>query len=133
MCDHCGCRAFEPIADLTAEHERILALAWEVAERQDAAARAELLAILEGHVAQEEEGLYPLLVERERLSQHEVAALEDEHRVLDAAIRGPRFDRRAYYALAAHIEDEELELFPAAMLFFDEDDWAAISRTVQAR
>lgn len=27
MCDHCGCRAYPPIAELTAEHEAILALA----------------------------------------------------------------------------------------------------------
>lgn len=33
MCDHCGCRYFRAIAELTADHEQILELAWQVAER----------------------------------------------------------------------------------------------------
>ena len=32
MCDHCGCRAFAPIAELTADHEDILRRAWALAE-----------------------------------------------------------------------------------------------------
>lgn len=32
MCDHCGRRAFGPIAELSAEHETILLLAWPIAE-----------------------------------------------------------------------------------------------------
>ena len=33
------------------------------------------------------------------------------------------FDRPAYFGLAAHIEQEELELFPLAMFGFDDDLW----------
>jgi hypothetical protein len=41
------------------------------------------------------------------------------HDALAAAV----FDRPAFYALAAHIQVEEMELFPAAMLGFDDEEW----------
>lgn len=37
MCDHCGCRAYPPIAELTAEHVEILRLAEPLARQQDPA------------------------------------------------------------------------------------------------
>ena len=73
MCDHCSCRQFRAIAELSTEHEQIL----EVAS-----------ALIEG-----------------------------------------RFDRTMYFELAAHIEEEELELFPLAMFGFDDDDWAVLDAT----
>ena len=33
----------------------------------------------------------------------------------------------AYFALASHIEVEEMELFPAAMFGFDDDEWDAMA------
>lgn len=129
MCDHCGCRSFAEIAELTAEHERILDLAWRVAEHDDAAARAALLPLLAEHVAKEEQGLYPQLVDAGDLDSQVLAVLEAEHRSIDAQAAGPGWNRRAYYELAAHIEQEEMELFPAAMFSFDDDDWAALADT----
>ena len=126
MCDHCGCRSFAEISDLTAEHERILVLAWRVAEQRDEGARAELLPLLAGHVAKEEQGLYPQLVATGDLDHDVVAALEAEHTTIDAQATGTQWDRRAFYELAAHIEQEEMELFPAAMFGFDETDWAEL-------
>lgn len=129
MCDHCGCREYPAIADLTEDHEVILALAWHLAEANhdgapaDDDVRAELLAVLDLHVAKEETGLYPLLLEQGDLSFETSRTLEDEHRTLREALTGDAFDRRDYYALAAHIEEEELELFPAAMFAFDDDEW----------
>jgi hypothetical protein len=131
VCDHCGCRAFGAIADLTADHERILRAAWTLAEtplgdprRPELTAR--LLDVLDPHVEKEEQGLYPYLLEQGDLSPQAGAALEDEHVALRAALTGGRFDRRDYYALAAHIEDEEMELFPAAMFGFDDEVWDAL-------
>lgn len=133
MCDHCGCRAFPPIAELTADHETILDLAWTLAEapraggHPDPAVERDLLALLDRHVAKEETGLYPALVATGAVSVDEVSDLEAEHRVLRSSLTGGVFDRRDFYALAAHIEDEEMELFPAAMLGFDDEEWGATS------
>lgn len=131
MCDHCSCRSFAPIAELTAEHERILCLGWELAESartgdpRHPASREALVALLDAHGTKEETGLYPALLSTGGATTETVAALEQDHRDLHATLAAGRFDRRAFYALAAHIEEEEMELFSAAMLRFDEDDWAA--------
>jgi len=138
MCDHCGCRAYPPIAELTAEHEEILLLGWDVAEGPraggppDTDARRSLLALLDAHVAKEEAGLYPALLATGGVAEDQVAALEEEHRELRHRLAGPVFDRRAFFALAAHIEDEEMELFPAAMFGFDEEEWDAVSSVHRA-
>ena len=141
MCDHCGCRSFQPIAELTAEHEEILRLAWVMAEAGRAgvvpapSVRHDLLALLDLHVAKEETGLYPSLLASGGASIGEVAGLEAEHRDLRRSFTGATFDRSDFYALAAHIETEELELFPAAMLGFDEEEWNATGdahRTLEA-
>lgn len=133
MCDHCGCRSFGAISELSAEHDRILVLAWDVAEatRQGTApsdgARDQLLSLLERHVLKEETGLYPLLRAADSLDDDTSDALESEHRELDLLLTsGGRFDRLAYLALAAHIEQEEMELFPSAMFAFEDDDWDSI-------
>jgi hypothetical protein len=126
VCDHCGCREYEPIADLTVEHESILALAWELAESSGASSdqRDEHVALLDVHVAKEETWLYPELVATGDLLPASSATLEEEHRALRSTLFSGSFDRRDFYALAAHIEEEELELFPAAMFAFDDDEWA---------
>jgi hemerythrin-like domain-containing protein len=132
MCDHCGCRAFPPIAELTAEHEKILQRAWAVVEAERAgrtppASEVDaLVRLLDVHVRKEETGLYPELIARGDLSADQLAELEEEHRELHRALTAANFDRRAYYALAAHIEVEEMELFPAAMFGFDDEEWDAM-------
>ncbi|MGB3055614.1 MAG: hemerythrin domain-containing protein [Acidimicrobiales bacterium] len=137
MCDHCGCRAYAPIAELTAEHEEILTLAWSLVEatRQERQPDQEvvdhLLARLDVHVAKEEYGLYPELAELSGLGEAENAKLEEEHRVIRDAIVAGAFDHHAYYALAAHIEVEELELFSTAMFLFEDPEWSDLE-TVHA-
>lgn len=125
MCDHCGCRSFEPIAELTADHERILELAWSVAEGTDAdgAALRQLTALLDVHALKEELGLYPLLIGTGDLELEHCQALEQEHRDVHGELEHARFGRREYFALAAHIEEEELELFSAARFAFDDEEW----------
>ena len=132
MCDHCSCRSYGPIADLSREHEVILGHAWEVAEHRDPTGEhtAALLTVLDGHVRKEELGLYPWLSETGDLAQDALDRLEDEHREVRTAIVGGRFGRIEYYALAAHIEEEEMELFPAAMFAFDDDAWADLEHLV---
>lgn len=133
MCDHCGCRSFPPIAELTEEHERILALAWTLAEATRTArvwppgdAEA-LLALLEVHAAKEESGLYPELVQLDALSASDCGLLEHEHRAIRATLAASSFDRHDYYELASHIEVEETELFSAARFAFEEPEWDAMA------
>jgi hemerythrin-like domain-containing protein len=138
VCDHCGCRAFPPIAELTAEHEEILRLGWALAEATRTGVMVastdvgELVRLLDVHVRKEESGLYPELIERGALSESKLAELEEEHREIHHALASEAFDRGAYYALAAHIEVEEMELFPAAMLGFDDQEWDAMDSAHRA-
>ena len=132
MCDHCGCRAYPPVAELTAEHEEILDRAWQLAEADRAGgppapgAVDDLVRLLDVHVAKEETGLYPQLIVQDGLSAERLVELEGEHRELREALLSGAFDRRDFFALAAHIESEEMELFPLAMLGFDDDEWDAL-------
>ena len=73
MCDHCSCRQFPAIAELSEEHEAILGVAWELSE--------------EGRSSGADEGA------SERLLRM------------------------------------QLELFPAAMFGFEDDDWAVLDAT----
>jgi hemerythrin-like domain-containing protein len=82
--------------------------------------------LLTTHVVKEETGLYPLLRAAGTLDSSTSDELEAEHRELDARVDGGTFDRRADYALAAHIEHEEMELFPDAMFGFEDDAWDAL-------
>lgn len=138
MCDHCGCRAFAPIAELTADHEFILDLAWRVAEGEwpseeaHAEARRELNRFLDMHAVKEEIGLYPLLISTGDLSVELNEALEAEHRDVHDRLDRNEFDRRAYFALAAHIEVEELELFSVSQFAFGEEEWEEMEQAHHA-
>ena len=130
MCDHCGCRSYPAIAELTDEHDTILALAWEVATgtgEPRLRARAELLELLDRHVDKEERALYPLLVETGDLGTADREVLEAEHGHLRELLAEDSFDRQRYYELASHAEEEESELFPMAMFGFDDQDWQKMS------
>jgi hemerythrin-like domain-containing protein len=139
MCNHCGCREFPPIAELTAEHVEILGLAEPLAEatRQhhdiDPVTRDRLVDLLKLHVAKEEAGLYPLLVAETGEPASTYDELEAEHRELFAVIGAGAFDHLALYALQRHIEEEEEVLFSGALFHFEGDTWddlAAIHRHV---
>jgi hemerythrin-like domain-containing protein len=129
MCDHCGCRAYPPIRELTDEHETILELAQGLADATrrhrtiDTEARDRLVALLERHVAKEETGLYPLLVAEMDEDADAFDHLEAEHDELFEAIEAAAFDHLALYALQRHIEEEEEVLFSAALFHFDGDTW----------
>ncbi len=141
MCDHCGCRNVGPTAELTAEHDQILSLAWELAEAHrlgqpsDQSTLARLKRLRSKHSTKEERGLFPLVVETGDCTPEQIDHLETEHREQAALLDGGTFTRDDYYALAAHIEEEEFELFPMAMFGFDNlmwDDMENAHRTVDA-
>ena len=135
MCDHCSCRQHRAIAELSTEHEQILEVAWALSEQHRVDGTAEgplrdrLARMLGVHVEAEETALYPLLVDTGDLDPASSDELEDEHTALATALISGTFDRRTYYELAAHIEHEEMELFPLAMFGFDDDDWAVLEAT----
>lgn len=141
MCDHCGCRNVGPTAELTAEHDQILTLAWELAEAQrlgqpaDQTTLRRLQRLRDKHSAKEERGLFPLVVETGDCTPEQIEHLETEHREQKARLEAGVFTRDDYYALAAHVEEEEFELFPMAMFGFDNlmwDEMAEVHRTVDA-
>ncbi len=138
MCDHCGCREFGRLGELHRDHQRILELAWTVAEGHPSgggeweAARDELVPLLRLHADKEETGLYPLLIAAGDLGPEQRDGLEEQHRDVDVVIGKAAFDRREYYTLAAHIDEEEYELFPSAMYAFDDDDWDELDRAHHA-
>lgn len=134
MCDHCGCREFGRLAELHRDHGRILELAWSVAEGHPPggeaweATRDELSALLRVHAEKEETGLYPLLIATGDLDPGQRGGLEEHHREIHVVLEAAAFDRREYYVLAAHIDEEEYELFPSAMYAFADDEWDELDR-----
>ena len=141
MCNHCSCREHPPIAELSREHDLILALAAPLAEATrrnrppDADSVQQLLDLLASHAAKEEAGLYPLLIGEMGAGADAFDHLEDEHREVLAAIEAGTFDHLALYALQRHIEEEEEVLFSGAVFHFDGatwDDLAAAHREVAA-
>lgn len=129
MCDHCGCRDVGPTAELTAEHDEILGLAWQVAEAQrrgqapDQRVVGRLLEVRERHSTKEERGLFALVLEAGDCTPEQISTLEQEHLEQRAILEAGTFTRDDYYALAAHVEEEEFELFPMAMFGFDDAMW----------
>ena len=129
MCSHCGCRDYPPIAELTAEHEQILALAEPLARATrhgadvDPAVPGRLVELLQLHAAKEEAGLYPLLIAEMGASPDAFDDLEEEHVEIVAAIQAGAFDHLSLYALQRHIEEEEEVLFSGALFHYDGDTW----------
>jgi hemerythrin superfamily protein len=136
MCDHCGCRNIPAIADLTADHDEILTLAWQVVTIADPDldrdTRAALVDLLDRHARKEEEALYPLLSRSGDLEAAQRDVYEAEHRQFHAALVSAAFDRTMYFALAAHAEAEESELFPMVMFGLDADEWVAMEAVQRA-
>jgi len=132
MCDHCGCREYAPIAQLTADHVEILALAETLSSATryhrpiDDAGKARLLELLGMHSAKEEAGLYPLLISQMGDDDGAFAHLEEEHREIAELIETDRFEHLAFYALQRHIEEEEEVLFSSALFWFDGDTWEVL-------
>jgi hemerythrin-like domain-containing protein len=143
VCNYCGCRALEAIAELTDEHVRILSLSADLRRavgRGEHAAAADLLGtlndVLELHDAVEELSLYPAMARDPELAE-KIGTLFDEHDELDRVVRaamaaangaGPNTADwvgvlAALEMLAEHIDHEEHGVFPAAAVSLDPADW----------
>ena len=141
MCEYCGCQAVSVIAELTREHDTVVAMigdARTALERGDVAGAAasarRIAAVLGPHTAVEENGLFPAL--EDEFASH-VAGLVAEHRhietVLAEAARGtpvdPRWPARlidTLRLLREHILKEQDGAFPAALTSLRPSDWERI-------
>ena len=146
MCDHCGCRGVEPIAELMDEHLALLDLEGEV-RRQLAvedrvgamATVARLTDLLLAHVAREEAGIFAALKEQGDFAGA-VAELEGEHRALDVQLDeldpvSPEFARdltRMLDELVVHIDKEDQGIFPVSVVTLGAPGWATVEAAHEA-
>jgi hemerythrin-like domain-containing protein len=146
MCEYCGCLAVGPIAELTREHDEVVALISTVRDahtRGDVAGMAataeRIAAVLGPHTAVEEQGLFPALAGE--FGDH-VSDLTEQHRaieaVLEEAAEGTPADPtwpdrliKAMHLLREHILAEQDGVFPAALSHLDPADWDAIEAVRQ--
>lgn len=145
MCDYCGCRRSDVIAELSDEHERILELAYTLRDsalsRDQATAMAAahaLQLLLVPHTRKEEEGLFQQLRRRWE-TDGRLAVLVDEHREIEDLLRGITSGRgwheaaqRATSVLSEHILAEETDLFPYALYELDADQWTMVEAVHEA-
>jgi hemerythrin-like domain-containing protein len=146
MCEHCGCRGVEPIAELMDEHLELLELSGDVrrhltAGDRSSAARVlgELAARLDRHVSREERGIFTAMKDQGDFVEA-VEDLEAEHVSLDGAIvtldpAGTDFEARVTRLLgelAEHIDKENLGIFPVAVVSLGASGWETVGRAHEA-
>jgi hemerythrin-like domain-containing protein len=142
MCEHCGCRGVEPIAELMDEHYALLDEAHLVrralaaGDRPTALAHLRrLVAHLEVHVGREEHGIFAALREQGEFLD-EVYLLEREHVGFDAGIAaldpsGPDFEHDVSGLLRElddHVERENLGIFPVSVVTLHAAGWELVDR-----
>ena len=140
MCEHCGCRGVEPIAELMDEHLALLEIAGDVrrhltaGDRVACAAAVDRLADrLTRHVGREERGVFAALRDQGDFVDA-VEELETEHVTFDAALAGldveaPDFGRRVHALLdelSEHIDKENLGVFPVAVVTLGALGWETV-------
>lgn len=147
MCDYCGCRFIPPIADLSAEHDRLMDLAYELRRLAEAGSRDRVVEILDGefasllrhHTDKEERGIFTQLRSTGEADTR-LDALIGEHRDIEAQLarvhRGDDGWQEAVGRLASdlsgHIIDEEVDLFPYAMYELDDTQWDTVAEVHDA-
>lgn len=140
MCGHCGCGGVEAVRELREEHDALTEQAFQVrralASGDRGAARVlldEMVGHLVQHVTREELGMFTALREQGEFMD-EVSALEGEHRALDAAVAGLDSEHPDFVArvtellddLDAHIEREDLGIFPVAVVTLGATGWSTV-------
>jgi hemerythrin-like domain-containing protein len=146
MCEHCGCRGVEPIAELMDEHLSLLDLAGDIrralstGDRPAAVARLEVLARhLIAHVRREEAGVFTALKNQGDFVE-EVDTLEAEHVSFDEAVAGldpssAGFEdtvARLLRDLDDHVERENVGIFPVSVVTLGATGWDTVNAAHQA-
>lgn len=142
MCGHCGCQGVPVIGELRDEHVALAEDAHAVRRALGVGDRSAAVACLAGmvahltrHVQREERGIFTALREQGDFAD-EVEALEGEHVALDEAIaaldaEGADFDGLVLGLLEeldAHIEREDLGIFPVSVVTLGAAGWATVER-----
>jgi hemerythrin-like domain-containing protein len=142
MCEHCGCRGIEPIADLMDEHYEILDIAGDVRrllaadDRREAATTLAWLGQRLGeHVDREERGVFAALKSQDEFVEA-VLELESEHVDFDSEldlldIESPDFDERVtrlLRSLSHHVDQENLGIFPVASVTLNAAGWEMVAK-----
>ena len=142
MCEHCGCRGVEPIAELMDEHyqlqeegEAVLRTLRSADRARTEAALRVLATHLDRHVRREESGVFAAL-RRQGEFVDEVDQLEREHQSFDVEITtldpsGPDFDSRIHDLLRDlndHVERENLGIFPVSVVTLHAAGWELVDR-----
>lgn len=140
MCEYCGCRQVEPIAELMDEHMRLLEIAGDLRRallEADAATalgkRSELVDLLARHTRREEAGVFAALKEQGDYVE-QVDELEGEHVSLDEAALALDLDSPAAVDvldhlvadLGEHIDKENLGIFPVAVVTLGATGWGIV-------
>ena len=142
MCEYCGCRGNEAIAELMDEHYALLDEAHHVRRSMAAGDREgalehlrELVRHLDTHVRREEQGIFTALRDADEYVE-EVELLEKEHAAFDAAIAeldpaGPDFEQAVsalFVELDEHVERENLGVFPASVVTLGAGGWEKVEQ-----
>jgi iron-sulfur cluster repair protein YtfE (RIC family) len=142
MCEYCGCRGNEAIAELMDEHDALLdeghlvRRALATGDREGALTHLRrLVAHLDTHVRREEEGIFTALRDADEYVD-EVDLLEKEHDAFDTAIAGLDPDAQGFeqavsallVELDEHVERENLGIFPASVVTLRADGWERVAR-----
>lgn len=144
MCEYCGCRGVEPIAELMDEHHVMLELGGDIRRALDVGdtQRADdllvrLAELLLPHVDVEERGVFAALREEGEFVDH-VDELAREHVHLDRLLVGlaaasPAAVVTFLDALDEHIAKEDLGLFPVAVVSLGAAGWDRVTAAHETR
>jgi hemerythrin-like domain-containing protein len=141
MCEYCGCQQIATIAELTREHDGVVAIIDQVqralgGQRPEDVAKGcqQILAILAAHTVVEEQGLFPEMAQE--FPEH-IEVLRSEHHEIEKVLRkaadgipdDPTWPDRllgVLFLLREHILKEQDGVFPAALVALDADQWERI-------
>ncbi|MBI2243986.1 MAG: hemerythrin domain-containing protein [Nocardioides sp.] len=141
MCEHCGCRGVEPIAQLMDEHLALLDLGGEIRRHLDRGDRrgawqllGQLAHDLGHHVDREERGLFRAMKDQGDFGDA-VGELEGEHADFDELLSELGLDDADLETrvddllteLSTHIDKENLGLFPVAVVTLGAEGWNTVA------
>jgi hemerythrin-like domain-containing protein len=145
VCEYCGCRGVETIAELMDEHTALVEEANQVREHlrsgDPASAMSRLrglVARLDRHVHREEDGIFRALRDKGEFLD-EVSGLEEEHRGFETALAGldaghPDLAARVTRLLSDlddHVERENLGIFPVSVVTLGAAGWTTVEEAHQ--
>ncbi len=140
MCEYCGCRQLEPIAELMDQHDSLIEIAGDLRRAlvEGDAARAltkrdELVDLLGRHTSVEEAGIFAALKDQGDYVE-QVDALEGEHVSLDEAVAGLDPAAPGVVAvldalvadLSEHIDKENNGIFPVTVVTLGATGWGVV-------